>query len=123
MTPVARSTDEDFLKEISEVLEGNGAVPQATKDRLILTALAQVYRIALFTRDDFEDFRVNVYAEDIKIIRERLRNLETKNIIMLVEKHPKWTAFIILMVFITVNLWDFRQAIFVMLGFPANLIP
>jgi len=96
--------------EITDLLDNNGKLDPELRGRYTLIALRNIGRD----------------IEELKGLKPRVTALERVSIIMFMQLHPKWTAFIIVAIFMLLNAWfvsDFRHTILQVLGLPKDLLP
>lgn len=99
-----------IFDEISEILSGNGDVSRATRDRLMLAGMRELFLL----------------VQPIADHDRRLDELERKSIVSWIKAHPKTAIAIVVAAFVLLNLWfvsDFRQAVLPLLGFSGSLFP
>lgn len=77
----------DIMDKLLTMLESNGNVPPETSRRLQIEALIEILR------------RVKVLPS----LEERVEILEHKNLITIVEKHPKLSVSVIFAAFVVLN--------------------
>ena len=88
MTIAASLNIEEVIKRIEKIVEANGNVSQKTKDELQWTAIMAILEA----------------VKPLPDISKRVESLESKNIIMQAEKHPK-VALAVLAGFVLFIVW------------------
>lgn len=102
--------EENLIDEINSLLNQNGKIRQAVRDRLILLCISEIYRA----------------TQTLPDIQRRVERLENRSLLLLAEKHPKAALTILTVFFLLVNLWmigDVRRMILPLLGLPADWLP
>ena len=84
--PYVEPDTESLLEELQEILESNGNIPVLQRQKLQLKMLGAIYNM-------------------VKPLPERVASLERKNLLMLMEKHPKATAAFAAGFFLMLELW------------------
>lgn len=102
--------EDNLIQEINDLLNQNGKIRQAVRDRLILLCISEIYRA----------------TQTLPDIRRRVERLENRSLLLLAEKHPKAALSLLTLFFLLMNLWmigDVRRLILPLLGLPADWMP
>lgn len=102
--------EENLIDQINELLNRNGKMQQAVRDRLILLCISEIYRA----------------TQTLPDIQRRVERLENRSLLLLAERHPKAALTLLTAFFLLINLWlmgDVRRMILPLLGLPADWLP
>ena len=100
-------TDGELDAMITDILEGKRRVPAKTRNDLMFTMVASLYR-------------------EVQNTSVRVAKVEAYSIVMWMERHPKATLVLFSLVLAFLAWWstpEFRRPILAALGLPQQLVP
>ncbi len=114
----------DVFNEIKEILNQNGSMTQPTRDRLIMTAVVAINQKMDNVIDAVNVMTARQDASDdaCEKLDDKIKELDRISIVKWVERHPKLTVVIAVMVLMVLSNFELLKIIMTLLGYP-NVLP